>query len=164
MDQFVQNWCIPKSLQLVLEKYAYQEILAPPGIAPRTKYPLSVPSDMTAHHWVNFVKVYGKYLLSLAFTGIHMVLLCDLIELAQACLVSEITPDWMIEVKSRVKNVARHFQKYFPSSEWSMVMHLLAFHIPATMSRWGPVRQYWCFPFERSVTINIMREPLQWLC
>jgi hypothetical protein len=55
------RYCIPQAGRDKLEAY-YKEIQAPIGIAPMSKAPFQRSGEMTAHHWLNFTKVYGKYL------------------------------------------------------------------------------------------------------
>ena len=142
-------WAIKETTALLTEQHAYQSILAPTGIAPYTKRPLSTPSEMTAHHWINFIKVYGKYLLQVVFDGEHLEVVSQLLDFVSLCLSSTINKEVLESIEEESRKVAADFHRYFPVSERNIVMHLLVFHIPATLKYWGPARGYWCFPFER---------------
>jgi hypothetical protein len=146
---FLRKWMMNDTTALLIEKEAFSELQAPLGIAPRTKRPLSTPSEMTAHHWLNFAKVYGKYLFAQIYKGHHLRVLCDLLDYITRCLSSSLTPDLLKEIKRRSIDMAKDIDRYFPASEKTLVLHLLIFHIPSTLSYWGPARGYWCFPFER---------------
>lgn len=141
---------MPASIAKLIETEAYAKIIAPPGIAPRYQRPFTVPSDMSCHDWLNFTKVYGKYLLSNMYSDKSLKVLCGIIDLVHQCLASSVTSDSLEALRLQVKSVARNFEKDVPSTEWSIMMHLLTFHMPDTMEFWGPARGYWCFPFERS--------------
>jgi hypothetical protein len=144
-------WRIPSGLAERIERACYHAIQAPMGIAPRTKRPLTATSEMTAHHWLNFAKTgYGKYLLSQHFKQDTLFAACALLDFTQACLSSTITAevlDWIHELQATVAEDLQDGK--FPVTEHSIVLHLMLFHIPDTIRFWGPVRHYWCFPFER---------------
>lgn len=151
IGKFVDNWHIHPAKQAMIETHAYSKIFAPPGIAPRYKQPLSMPSQMTSHQWLGFIRVYGKYVFAQAFKDDNLAVLCDIIDLVKGCLLSQITPTVIDTLRALVKKVASHMHSCFPASEWSIVSHLLTFHMVDTIDFWGPARSYWCFPFERSV-------------
>lgn len=147
---FVDRWKMNNLVALRIEQDLYLKLIAPPGIAPQTKRPLTVPSHLSSHHWLSFTKVYGKYLLTHAYEeGPSLQILCNIIDLVQQCVASTVTPESLARLNQRIQDVAKSFEKSFPASEWSIVMHLLVFHIPDTIKFWGPARSYWCFPFER---------------
>ena len=146
---FLRKWVMPVTTALLIESEAYCSVQAPSGIAPRTKRPLSNASDMTAHQWLNFTKVYGKYLFAQIYRSQHLRVLCDLLDYITHCLSSSLTLDLMKEIKRRSIEVAKDIDRFFPASEKSLMLHLLVCHIPPTLSYWGPARGYWCFPFER---------------
>ena len=150
MGEFIDLWHIPKGVQQMIEIHAYFKIIAPPGIAPRTKRPFTVPTEMTSHQWYGFIRVYGKFLFAQRFSGQNLQVLCDIIDLVKSCVLSRITPSTMRLLRDQVQKVATHMVNCFPSTEWSMMLHLLCFHMPDTIEYWGPARSYWCFPFERS--------------
>jgi hypothetical protein len=152
VSPYTQAWHMPPATTSLLEQHVYQAILAPTGVAPRTSRPLTTPGEMTAHHWLNFTKVYGKYLLSHVYAGHHLPALCIMLDFIKNCLASHITPELMDGIRDGALAVARNFDELFPPSEASLVLHLLIFHIPDTIRYWGPVRNYWAFPFERSAT------------
>lgn len=88
--------------------------------------------------------------------------LCSLFDLLNLCLRSHATKEVKQQTATAVRTLALHFESLFPPTECAIVMHLLFFHLPATIRRWGPARGYWCFPFERSVrarraNVNIQR-------
>jgi len=143
---------------------AYQTIEAPLNIAPASKRPFALTGSMTAHHWVNFVKVFGKYLFQRAFTplvprlpappvvvlpNVPLVGTSKLLNLLRTCLSSNATTEMKAKATRQAKDLAFTFDEYFPVIEKSMIMHALIFHIPDTICVWGPVRNWWCFPFER---------------
>jgi len=143
---------------------AYQTIEVPLNIAPASKRPFALTGLMTAHHWVNFVKVFGKYLFQRAFTplvprllappvvvlpNVPLVGTSKLLNLLRTCLSSNATTEMKAKATRQAKDLAFTFDEYFPVIEKSMIMHALIFHIPDTICVWGPVRNWWCFPFER---------------
>lgn len=149
MAELHSRWHIPEALAHLIERECYQKICGPSGVAPRTKQPLTLSSEMTAAHWVNFAKVYGKYLLTQCFSGISMVIIRDLLDIVRMCLSSRVEPDMIAHIKSKVEQFADCFDAYLPGTEKSIVLHLLLWHMPDTIAYWGPARGYWCFPFER---------------
>jgi hypothetical protein len=130
-----------------IEKHCMEELQAPSGIAHCR--PFSRTGEMTAHHWVNFVKSYGKHLFAQHYQGPVLILLCEILDLLRLCLSSSLTPQIMEQIDVLSKNVANWFDILMPPIEMAMVFHLLVFHIPDTIRRWGPARGMWCFPFER---------------
>ena len=150
LSELQKKWQMSEKMMLRIEEACYQHIRAPQGVAPLTKRPLTQTSEMQAHQWINFVKVYGKYLLSQHFKGDEMDVisnLLDFIKLTLSSTVDQATTDEILRLRHELAQV---LESEFPSTEWSMVLHLLFFHIPDTIRLWGPTRGYWCFPFERS--------------
>lgn len=145
-----KKWQMSEKMMLRIEEACYQHIRAPQGVAPLTKRPLTQTSEMQAHQWINFVKVYGKYLLSQHFKGDLMAVISNLLDLIKLTLRSTVDQETMDEIERLRNELAPVLESAFPSTEWSMVLHLLFFHIPDTIRLWGPTRGYWCFPFERS--------------
>jgi hypothetical protein len=154
---------------------AYTRVQAPFNIAPEAKSPFRLSGDMTAYHWLNFTKVYGKYLFlqryrekidAFPFDGRHRIVpegeippqpnhtldgLCQLMDVLTSCLASNATAATKVRTDELVKKFAVHFDEMLPVTEKVVNMHNLIFHIPAMIKRWGPARGFWCFPFERSV-------------
>lgn len=130
---------------------AYRTIQAPINIAPHSKMPFQQSGQMTAHHWVNFTKVYGKYLFQCMYYTRPNALkgMCYVLDLLTACLSANATAVVKVETKRLVQQLAAEFDELLPSIEKSMMMHLLVFHMPRTIRMWGPARGFWCFPFER---------------
>lgn len=147
---------------------AYTKIQAPFNIAPASLSPFSRTGDMTAHHWVNFAKVYGKALLSYHFKRHDKrsgsVTVCNMLNLVEVCLRSNVTAAAKVWMDQLVVEVARNYEKDWPITEHAIITHLLVFHMPDIIRRWGPSRGYWCFPFERMIgklgsTIKSKRHP-----
>jgi len=138
-----------------LECGPYAKIQAPTGVAPAAKHPLTKTGEMTAHHWVNFVRCYGKYLLQQAYDStkpeaqITLNALCRILDLLALCLRSHVTTESKQQTDELVDEVLHIFETIIPTTEHAIVVHLLLRHIPDTIRLWGPVRSYWCFPFER---------------
>ena len=151
LAEFVDAWHIPKTCQLALEEWCWSGIQAPPGIAPPSKRPFTVPSSINCSQWISITKVTGKYLLSQVFEGEHLGVLCEILDYMAACLASEFTPADIARIKRLARKVAGHVDKYFPPTMQSLVMHMLIFHMPGELEMWGPARGFWCFPYERSV-------------
>lgn len=138
---------------------AYTRIQAPPNIAPATKQPFgAVSGEMTSYHWVNFVKVYGKYLFVHMYSrpqdtvdgrNLPLEAMCKLIDLLTSCLASDATAELKVDTARQVTDFATRFDEYFPVTNNSIMMHALVHHIPETIRLWGPARGFWCFPFER---------------
>lgn len=157
MNDLVQQWHINEPTLLLVEKHCYQNIAGPSKIAPRGKRPLSVPSEMTAHHWLNFTKVYGEYLIVNMYAAHDpMNVVAPVAAIRTLRIVKLATKSFHTEASStRLKELIRvhaeSWNRLWPEHEKSQVHHMLMFHIPATIDFWGPARYYWCFPFERSV-------------
>lgn len=151
---FLKRWNMPDSTATKLDEQAFQRIMAPVGVAPRTKRPFTVPSQMTTHHWLNFTKVYGKYLLQQVYEGEPLRVLCELLDFVKGCILSELSETAVNALEMRAKRFAKDFDRYFPPCEQSVVLHSLVFHMPATLKYWGPARGYWCFPYERSALMD----------
>ena len=150
LSELQKKWQMSEKMMLRIEEACYQHIRAPQGVAPLTKRPLTQTSEMQAHQWINFVKVYGKYLLSQHFKGDVMDVISNLLDFIKLTLSSTVDQFTMDEIGRLRHELAQVLESEFPSTEWSMVLHLLFFHIPDTIHLWGPTRGYWCFPFERS--------------
>jgi hypothetical protein len=135
-----------------MEEQCYLFISASTGVAPRGKRPLTVTSEMQAHQWVNFAKVYGKYLLSRYFEDLPLMFIAELLDVVRICLSSTINQALLQELIRKRKNIAELFDKTVPGTEKSIMLHLLLWHMPDTIAYWGPARGYWCFPFERSAS------------
>lgn len=139
----------------------YRVIEAPLNIAPHSKMPFQQRGQMTAHDWVNFTKVYGKYLFLCNYLKTDRVLLDEtwsnvpmkglsmVMDLLTSCLAANATAAVKIKTKTQAAHLAIMFDKFIPSIEKSIMMHTLVFHMPDTIRLWGPSRGYWCFPFER---------------
>jgi hypothetical protein len=142
---------------------AYGFIQAPINIAPRSKRPIEAPGQMTAHQWVNFAKVYGKYLFLKMYSreqdtinkgtpserNAPLEAMCRLMDLLTSCLSSNATAALKVKMVAQARAFAARFDQHFPESELTVMMHVLVHHIPSLIQIWGPVRGFWCFPFER---------------
>jgi hypothetical protein len=150
----------------------YDLIRAPLNIAPKSKYPFRLRGEMTAYHWLNFTKVYGKYLFFARYSkptdglpfknaphrmNTSLDGLCQLMDLLTSCLASHATTDTKARTDELVKEFATRFDEMLPITEKVINMHNLIFHIPDMIKRWGPVRGFWCFPFERSAGVTHAR-------
>ena len=153
-------WRISDAVGLRVEAECYRQISGPRGIAPRTKRPLSCSSEMQAHHWVNFTKVYGTYLIENCLMNPDddeqdeprvVTSARRLLEILKLSLSSSLTAATLVNLDEKVSRFARSFSSTMPETQKSLVLHLLLFHVPDTLAYWGPARGYWCFPFERSV-------------
>jgi hypothetical protein len=119
-----------------------------------------MPGDLNCYDWLCFSRLYGKYLLSQHYSAEKMQILCPLLDLVKLAVTSFISGDGYFDrLHGLVKEVASTLETYFPAGELSIVIHLLLFHIPAQLARWGPAYGHWCFPFERSVDISL--SPIQ---
>jgi len=136
----------------LLESKCLNELQAPSGLI-GGKLPFSRTGEMTAHHWVNFAKVYGSYLFAQHYNGPSLALLCDILKLLRLCLSSVITPQLIQEARETAKGLAIWFDKFLPATEKAIIFHLLIFHIPSIIEQWGPARNFWCFPFERMIGV-----------
>jgi hypothetical protein len=110
---------------------------------------LSCSSEMTAHHWMNFVKVYGKYLLSLKYTDDCLRVACAVLDFVKDCLLSHLPSGKVQEITQQATALAKELHKFFPQTERSMVLHLLVFHMPQGLRYFGPARGFWAFWAER---------------
>lgn len=151
--------------QLLSAAHAYTRIQAPLGIAPASIAPFQRPGEMTAYHWINFIKVYGKYLMSRLYPAVYPLAAeplartynpalkgsCMLIDLLKLCLASSVTSKIKSDTDVMARSIAGEFDRIFPATEKAIVMHNLIFHIPDTIRMWGPARGFWCFPFERYI-------------
>lgn len=131
---------------------SYASLQAPKNIAPPSKSPFTRTGEMTAHHWVNFAKVHGKYLFAQLYAHDITIVqpLCRVLDIVELCLRSSVTRASKQLTDAKVAEMAGAFGASMPDSERSIVMHVLMFHMPATIRMWGPSRGFWCFPFERS--------------
>lgn len=150
LQSFHQRYQI-SALGIERAEKAYHTIQAPINIAPHSKMPFQMSGQMTAHHWVNFTKVYGKYLFQHIYHNRPDALkgMCYVLNLVTASLSSNATAAIKVETKRLVQQLASEFDELLPSIEKSLMMHLLMFHMPRTIRIWGPARGFWCFPFER---------------
>lgn len=150
--------------QTALVERAYVSIRAPLHIAPASKMPFQRSGEMTAHHWLNFAKCHGIVLLRAYLTRAERELKKDverdtrtlltmrwMLELIRLLLQSDVTAKVKLDTASKVRSLAAFFETDWPPTEHAIVMHLLVFHMPATIRKWGPARSYWCFPFERMI-------------
>lgn len=171
-EKFKQMYHIPAARWKVLEAEVYAKIQSPIGVAPASKHPFTKTGEMTAHHWVNFSRCYGKYLLQQEYEKdkktyysaeeqraqpepadrgppVGLTTLCRLIDFIALCLTSNVTEAVKQQLELQLPELAQLVDANLPPNEHAIVLHLLLFHIPDTIRRWGPVRSYWCFPFER---------------
>lgn len=148
-------WTLSEERRLLLEAHVYLRITGPTGIAPRSKLPLTATGakEMTAHEWVNFAKVSGPLLLHNAYPkdASTAAAACRLLRVIRMGLVSCVAPGHTAAMQAVIDEVKENFNHDFPAIMKSMMLHLLLFHVPAAVARWGPARGFWCFPFERLV-------------
>lgn len=169
----------------MIQRTYYADIQAPVGIAQLSKAPLTSSGEMTAHHWLKFVQVYGKYLFLEYFgrsdnelrggvVGAHpdtpdgrtnttlalqnpnplnpaLQPLCQILDILELCFRSHATRQVKIDTARKIRECAATYEERMPAIEQAIITHLLFFHMPATIKRWGPARGFWCFPFERYV-------------
>ena len=107
---------------------------------------------MTAHHLVNFAKVYGKYLVRSCLDGEFRIEACRLLDIFSMCLASSVAPDHVAKLREAIRLFCLHYNEVWPTQCKALVVHMVLFHMPDTIAYWGPARGYWCFPFERLVT------------
>lgn len=167
---FHQRYNIGQTAQDVLTDTWYKGIRAPGNIAPNSLSPFKRSGDLTAYHLLNFAKVYGKYLFQQHYRSVvaqpqrragdppcervheatlALAALCQLLDILTLCLQSSVSSYSKVQTDEKVRAFAADFEKNLPQSEQAIVMHVLLFHMPGTIRRWGPTRGYWCFPFER---------------
>lgn len=156
IERMVEQWHIPLHCSEALEIHCWSQIRGPPGIAPWSKKPLTVPSTMNMSLWMGVAKVTGKYLLSHVIEGTILTLVCDIFDFMTACLAAQQTPESIVEIKAASRKIAGHIADYFPDSELSLVLHMLVMHIPDQLKTWGPARGWWVFAFERSVWCGVV--------
>jgi len=184
LEQCKEKWTVAKRHIETVEREFYQQMQSPPGIAQHSRRPLTTPSEMTCHMWVNFSRVYGKYLLKqvlsnddaartacaiIDFTnhclaGLckqckHMCSLHNIGAIAHCCVFCAFCTDVMSAERAESlaqesKLVAQQVVAHVSPTEHSFVLHVLLEHMPRTLGLWGPARGFWCFPFERSVCAN----------
>jgi hypothetical protein len=178
VQRFTDMYYIKPEYLRPLEDKAYAKIQSPVGVAPAAKHPFIKTGEMTAHHWVNFSRCYGKYLFQQEYERdeekyysaaeqspaalaraprLGLTTLCHLLDFIALCLTSDVTVAVKQRLESQLPLVAEHVDQHLPPNEHAIVLHLLLFHVPDTIRRWGPVRSYWCFPFERSDHTAIWR-------
>ena len=148
------RWRIKEAQYALIESKCLAELQAPSGII-GGKLPFTRTGEMTAHHWINFAKVYGPYLFAQHYKTSSLALLCDILKLLRLCVSSVVTPDLIKEAKDTARGLATWFDTLLPGTEKAIIFHLLIFHVPNTIEQWGPARNFWCFPFERSVPATI---------
>jgi len=132
----------------VLEQRWLRVIQAPSGLIADRLF--SHASQLIAHHWVNFVRIYAKYLMAQFYTGDTLKLMLAIITLFQLLISATLTQDKLAQLDDAVKEVASLFH-LLPKTEYPIIFHLLVFHMPAVVRRWGSARNFWCFPYERSL-------------
>lgn len=135
---------------MLLEQKCLVGMQAPPDMV--KAHPFTLSSQTTAYDWVQFVRSYGKYFLSQYYSGEALIVLVQLLDLMKLVLCGNITADVQEALHAARLVVAQDFSR-LPRTELGIVFHNLIFHLPDTIGRWGPVRGYWCFPFERSVRL-----------
>ena len=145
------NWHVSSKTAELVDECCYRSISAPRGVAPPAKKPLAKPSEMTAHHLVNFAKVYGKYLVRSCLDGEFRLEACRLLDIFSMCLASSVAPDHVAKLREAIRLFCLHYNEVWPTQCKALVVHMVLFHMPDTIAYWGPARGYWCFPFERSV-------------
>lgn len=147
-------WTVPKETLNMIERECYHKISAPPGIAPTRRRPLSHPGELQTHQWLTFTKVFGKYLIQHCYvpdTNDKALAASRILDLITLCTESYVTVASLNKIRSLVKEIRRTFRNDFPDLFKSVTMHVLLFHIPDLLARWGPSRNWWCFDRERYV-------------
>jgi hypothetical protein len=129
----------------------YRRIQAPSGVAPPSRQPFQVTSELNSHDWINFTKVYGKYLLSNVYQGQELELICAMLDLSNCFLSMAIGgPVWQKTATDLIAKIKQELQQV-PKTELALVVHMMVYHMYDTLWYWGPARGFWCFPPERSV-------------
>lgn len=156
LKMLAEKWNVPPATLALVEQHCYLNIAAPARIAPRSKKPLTLPSEMNSYQWLKFSTVYGPYLIANMYANQRYaeagVEACELLNIITIVLSSQVTPEVMAEMREKVKNFTRLFHIFWPETEKSLVLHMLLMHMPATVEYWGPARSYWNFPPERLVS------------
>ena len=154
LEDFSNLWSCSEKIRLLVESRCYRRISAPRGVAGRGKLPLTMPSEMKAHHWVNFSKVYGVYLIRHCMPEEDKADAVDAVEqlliIIKLCLASTVNETLLARLDHLVKLCASSFNESFPPQLKVMMMHLLLAHMPATIRILGSVRGFWNFVYERS--------------
>jgi hypothetical protein len=152
LEAQVEAWTVASSTVVAVETRCWPLILAPPGVVPTTARPFTNPGELNCAHWLSVAQVTGKYLLSQLFQGQPLEVLCKLLDFTANCLAldPEITQEGIEKLTADAKGLAADIDRFFPSSEWSLVLHMLVFHVPKMLEEWGPARGTWCFAYERS--------------
>lgn len=110
----------------------------------------SQKGQTTAYDWVQFIRSYGKYLFAQYHEDETLEHLSLMLDYTNLLLSGSITPEVMDKIYAAQRKVAAEFRR-FSVTEEAIVMHNLIFHLPDYIAKWGPLRGYWCFPFERFV-------------
>jgi hypothetical protein len=155
--RFCQAWSLgkahrrmvmPEEQRKLLEAKCVQLIQGPSGVV--NGQPLSLIGQNNTYHWLNFVRLHGKYLLSQYFTGSVLKLLCEIIDLVKMLLTTTLTEALHLRIEICVRRISKNIS-ILPNTERPIVFHNLISHMPMIIKKWGPPRSYWCFPFERYV-------------
>ena len=131
-----------------LEKHCLSKIQAPSGLVKKNLFTLA--GHCTAYDWIQFLRSYSKYILSQHFEPSVLAPLIKLIEFMKLLLTGHITNAVVEQLRKQRLEVARQFV-HIPETDHAIVMHNLVFHLLETVERWGALRGYWCFVYERSV-------------
>jgi hypothetical protein len=142
-----KKWkCSMEHWQL-LESKCLGGMQTPNGVV--NKRPYTLTGQTTAHDWLSFVRVYGKYFISQYYQGPEQFLMCDIFDIIKLASLQCITTEVLEQLDAAVEKVCRLFKRLLPGTEMAIVFHNLIFHMPAAVRKWGSVRATWCFPFER---------------
>ena len=108
---------------------------------------------MQSHHWLNFARVYGSYLIEHGLKGYDNSIMasCFLLEIVKMATASTTSAKHVRNLRVEIMRLAYKMNTWFPPHQKTMMLHLLMFHMPDTIAYWGPARGYWNFPFERNI-------------
>jgi hypothetical protein len=124
---------------------------------------------MRAADWMIFVEHLFKHVLAgSGWPDEIYTVICEFFGILRLLARRQVSVADLDTMSQEVQRVMENVEQYMPQSEMCIVFHLIS-HIPATIQRWGPVRAYWMFPFERYISflvrcIKNRRSPEASLC
>ena len=145
-----------KAWAQTVEKMCYDQIVAPRGLIDPGCRPLS-GVRIKSHHWYTFVKVYGSYLIAMAYQSSHLrknlarTTAAKLMKVCRLVLQSRILKpeEFDAKLQAAIWDAAQAIDQDVSRTERSVYLHMLLFHMRRKIFEWGPTRSYHCFPFER---------------
>ena len=97
--------------------------------------------NLSAFNQLNFIRVFGAYLLRNLIED-------DLLQLLQNLTYHETTLHHAKQCERTALSLAKRMETLFPITERDIIMHLIV-HLPQQMASYGPARSYWTFATER---------------